>query len=339
MKCLVHLLVFIFMLVCASADVIGAPTMSATPTYNQGLGVIEWEIEITQDASGPPMSVELPFILSPVDGANGFTVSVQGNGGDNTNGTAGNTWYYNETSAGSGTLVWNTQQNAGDEEQNLGNNPFTGTATEGLWIDPGNPQLFAALGSDINLPVPVATLHIASTDGDLSWTNALVSEGGPATSLTGSASSVLVGDMDGDGDYDRTDVNVMRDAINNFANYQATYPGLDGVGRGDVSSSSSLTSADLDLVAPDFDHDYMIAGGDLSVWQSAYGVNAGADGDGNGASDGNDFMLWQQQFGNTFVPSAALSAGAVPEPSSLVLLVAASLVVPMRFRLCFRRTD
>ena len=339
MKFLIHLLVFIFMLVCASADLVAAPTMSATPTYNQGLGVIEWEIEITQDASGPPMSVELPFILSPVDASNGFAVSVQGTGGDNTNGTAGNTWYYNETSAGSATLVWNTQQNASDEEQNLGNNPFTGTFTEGLWIDPNNPQLFAALGSVNNLPVPVPTLHIASSDGDLSWTNAQVSEGGPATILNGSASSVLVGDMDGDADYDRTDVNVMRDAINNFANYQATYPGLDGVGRGDVNGSSSLTSADLDLVAPDFDHDYMITIGDLTVWQGAYGVNANADATGNGLSEGVDFLLWQQQLGNSFVPSAALSVGVVPEPNSLVLFVTASLAVSMRFRLCFRQTD
>ena len=339
MKCLVHLLVLVLILVCGSVDLLAAPTMSATPTYNQGLGVIEWEIEITQDVSVPPMSVELPFILSPVDASNGFAVSLQGTGGDNTNGTAGNTWYYNETSAGSGTLVWNTQQNASDEEQNLGNNPFTGTPTEGLWIDPNNPQLFAALGSDINLPAPVPTLHIASTDGDLSWTNALVSEGGPPTSLTGSASSVLVGDMDGDADYDRTDVNVMRDAINNFGNYQTTYPGLDGVGRGDVNSSSSLTSADLDLVAPDFNHDYMITGGDLNVWQGAFGLNADADADGNGASTGVDFRLWQQQLGNSFVPTAAPSVGSVPEPNSLVLFAIASLAASMRSRLHFGRTD
>ena len=332
MKYLVHLLVFTFMLVYASADLVAAPTLSATPTYNQGLGLIEWEIEITQDASGPSMSVELPFILSPVDGANGFTVSVQGNGGDSTNGAAGNTWYYNETSAGSGTLVWNTQQNSSDEEQNLGNNPFTGTATEGLWIDPVNPQLFAALGSDINLPIPVPTLHIATTDGDLSWTNALVSEGGPATSLTGSISSVLLGDMDGDGDYDRTDVNVMRDAVNNFANYQATYPGLDGVGRGDVNDDSSLTSADLDLVGRDFDSDYMITGSDLSLWQGAYAVNANGDANGDGASTGLDYLMWQRAFGSNFAPVVALSAGAVPEPNSLLLLVAASLLVPMRLR-------
>jgi hypothetical protein len=41
------------------------------------------------------------------------------------------------------------------------------------------------------------------------------------------------------------------------------------------------------------------------------------DADGNGAVDGADYLAWQQQFGTT---PAAPSAGAVPEPASLLLI-------------------
>ncbi len=62
---------------------------------------------IMQDTTDA-LSVELPFTLSAAAPNNGFAVTLQGTGGAAPNGTARNTWYYNETSAGSGTLVWNT---------------------------------------------------------------------------------------------------------------------------------------------------------------------------------------------------------------------------------------
>jgi len=45
------------------------------------------------------------------------------------------------------------------------------------------------------------------------------------------------------------------------------------------------------------------------------------DADGNGAVDGADFLAWQQQFGTTLATPAA---GAIPEPSSVLLVACAA---------------
>ncbi|MDC0934713.1 hypothetical protein OAS39_00400 [Pirellulales bacterium] len=315
--------------VLGTAQTAADSTLGLEYTYNQTLGVIEWEITVTQDGTGA-IAVELPFALSPADSANGFIPTLLDSGVDVTNGGQGNTWYYNESSDGSGVLVMNTQLDAANEEQNVGSNPFTGTGTEGLWIDAANLQVFAALGSDINLPVPVPVLHIASSDGVLSWTNAILTEAGSAFVDAGSATSVVLGDMNGDKNYDRNDVDVVRAALDDFAGYKATFPGLDGVARGDVIGDSTLTTADLSFVAVDFFPNLVVDGFDLTIWESSFGVDSNADANGNGVSGGADFLLWQSELG--VVAASNATANAVPEPAVWRLLAIGVVVLLGRRR-------
>ncbi|MEM8944986.1 MAG: glycoside hydrolase family 30 beta sandwich domain-containing protein [Planctomycetota bacterium] len=72
------------------------------------------------------------------------------------------------------------------------------------------------------------------------------------------------------------------------------------------------------LAASDFDHDGDVDQDDLLVWQNAYGVDTTGDADGNGTTDGMDFLTWQAEFtGSLDAGSATL---AVPEPTSVIVL-------------------
>ena len=69
--------------------------------------------------------------------------------------------------------------------------------------------------------------------------------------------------------------------------------------------------------------------GDLATLLLAFGGTGAADTDGDGDTDGADFLAWQQQFA---VPSSQGMAGAqTPEPSSLALLMIAVAAA------CYRR--
>jgi hypothetical protein len=226
---------------------------------------------------------------------------LRDSGGDATNGAVGQTWYYNESAAGSGTLVWNTQQLASDTEQNVGNNPFTGTETEGLTIDTAMRRLFAALGSDVNMPdvdavlagKQVATLHIASGDGILNWSNAIVAENGTNNLLTGSRNSIRVrGDMNGSGTFTTADIvpfTQMLGGAGGISAYNVTFAGLNGRARGDFTGEGNTTAADITAFTT------CLSGGACGP------PLPGVPGSGAGS----------------------LSGASVPEPASLVLLVIA----------------
>jgi hypothetical protein len=77
-------------------------------------------------------------------------------------------------------------------------------------------------------------------------------------------------------------------------------------------------------VPGDFDGDFTVDGQDLAFWRSDFGNNALSDADNDGDSDGQDFLIWQRNLGMT-VPSTT-AAGAVPEPSSVAMLVFAGVV-------------
>ena len=102
-------------------------------------------------------------------------------------------------------------------------------------------------------------------------------------------------------------------------------------------TSSLITGTGLlqvsTYVAPipgDFDKNGIVDGADLTQWQDDFGQNGDSDADGDGDSDGADFLTWQRNLGSGAMSLA--SSQAVPEPSTLVLLMgmAACCMIPRR---------
>jgi hypothetical protein len=92
-----------------------------------------------------------------------------------------------------------------------------------------------------------------------------------------------------------------------------------------VSFNVSAGSAGL---AGDFTGDAVVDGNDLVRWRSAFGVDAGADANQDGRSDGQDFLIWQR---NLRAGSALPIGATVPEPAAIPLgLVACSGLLACR---------
>jgi hypothetical protein len=231
-----------------------APMVVVTSSYNQAGGYIEWEVAIAKNdpAYTGAMAIELPIVLSAV--SPGFSVALQP-GSDLVNAGPNQTWYYNETSGGSGILLWNTSDppNPGDHMQTIGFNPFTMSISEGLVVNTIAGNIFAALGSAQNLPNPVPTLHIASADAKLTWTNAIVGENGVQyEGISGMATSVMLGDMNGNGSANvADDLSAFSLALNSPADYAAAFPGLDRLARGDVNQDGAFDLLDLGAFVPE----------------------------------------------------------------------------------------
>ena len=119
--------------------------------------------------------------------------------------------------------------------------------------------------------------------------------------------------------------------IGSFASI--SLPMLAGGRRWDVSQL--YVSGALSVLPPfdaDFDEDRDVDGNDLASWKTGIGASGSAthmqgDADGDLDVDGADFLVWQRQFG-----SFATAAAAVPEPTTLGLLVAGTLAMIFRQR-------
>lgn len=70
--------------------------------------------------------------------------------------------------------------------------------------------------------------------------------------------------------------------------------------------------------AGDFDGNGVVDTWDLAKWRSDYGINSDSDADGDGHTDGSDFLIWQRNFDQA---AAAGGLYVVPEPTTLWLLV------------------
>jgi len=95
--------------------------------------------------------------------------------------------------------------------------------------------------------------------------------------------------------------------------------------------------ADPTFLAADFNQDGSVNSVDQGLWAVNFGLNGNADADGDNDSDGSDFLIWQQQFGNSPSPLLAASSTAVPEPTTIALFATAaalSLTVRQRIPTC-----
>ncbi len=79
------------------------------------------------------------------------------------------------------------------------------------------------------------------------------------------------------------------------------------------------------VVQPDFNGDGFVDAADYTVWRDSLGSTTGsvADGDGSGLVDEADYLLWRQYFGQSIPTVDALTETAVPEPSSILICLAA----------------
>ena len=113
------------------------------------------------------------------------------------------------------------------------------------------------------------------------------------------------------------DLRFTSQAVTNFT--------ISNVWIGDAATilPSTLTSQG------DFNHDGIVNNVDYVVWRNSAGqtgANLAADANGNYQIDAGDFNTWRAHFGESVTASAAAlgSGAAVPEPSSLLLLLLSS---------------
>jgi hypothetical protein len=92
----------------------------------------------------------------------------------------------------------------------------------------------------------VATLHIAASDGILSWDEVIIGEDDiQYFDIDGSFNSVTLADMNGDGAVNGLDVTPFVQVLTNLAAYQAARPGLDGVARGNINGDNDANGLDV----------------------------------------------------------------------------------------------
>ncbi len=243
-----------------STSVWAAPSIVAVPSQTvNASGNREWTIRVIPDATagGLPSSlaVELPFTHTA--GALTRPVGIVDNAATQTNSSQANdtaakndSWYYNETVKGSGTILWNTTDpaNVADTTQNTGFNPFTTSVTEGLTTQ-GGVNAFAALGSTIfpTGTTSVDTLHLVTTSGGgiLHLGAAVVGQKDPAGPLSINYSIpaqdfYVTADYDGDGKVGPADLSLLLFA---FGKNYTTQPAWDG--NKPVAASGIVGPADL----------------------------------------------------------------------------------------------
>jgi T5SS/PEP-CTERM-associated repeat protein len=125
------------------------------------------------------------------------------------------------------------------------------------------------------------------------------------------------------------------------ANFDAQFPTLDLIAM-PILQSYYLFVLDPALVGggatgSDFNGDGVVDAADLAIWQTFKGLTTGAsvlqgDADLDGDVDGEDYLLWLEEFTDGVPPSPPPS-GSVPEPAGLALIaIGAMLALGLRPR-------
>lgn len=110
-----------------------------------------------------------------------------------------------------------------------------------------------------------------------------------------------------------------------FAYYCSAH-GFDlGTGRATGMAGIIHVTAPPPPLVGDFNNDHAVNAQDLAKWRGDFGVNSEPNADNDADSDGNDMLLWQQNLGKSSAAASALSA--IPEPSTLPLLIGAAALL------------
>jgi hypothetical protein len=129
-----------------------------------------------------------------------------------------------------------------------------------------------------------------------------------------------VGNVNHDGDAGTPDIP--------FVPFASGYSGVFGVGHVFLSdidfTLDNFRSESLASIPGDFDGDGDVDANDLNDWKAAFGSGDAADANGDGVSDGADFLIWQQNYTGS-LPAVA-SASAVPEPAVATLALPFAVV-------------
>lgn len=97
---------------------------------------------------------------------------------------------------------------------------------------------------------------------------------------------------------------------------------VSGFTLGVVGKSLVLTTGGAAFPPGDFDKNGVVNAADLAQWKGDFGINADSDGNGDGKTDGSDFLIWQRNYtGGSALPAVASSAATVPEPASGVIVL------------------
>jgi hypothetical protein len=92
----------------------------------------------------------------------------------------------------------------------------------------------------------------------------------------------------------------------------------------------------IPVVPGDFDFSGTVTANDYAVWRNNFGsfTNAAADANGNGRVDAADYVIWRNNLGQSGVGAGtgSLAQSGVPEPSSVAMALAGSLIFAGRRR-------
>ena len=109
--------------------------------------------------------------------------------------------------------------------------------------------------------------------------------------------------------------------------------GLGNLFNASVAPRSIMTfiipAAPEPVLFGDYNGDNIVNAADYTVWRNNLGVatddNILNRGDGNAGIDENDYVVWKQNYGVVYMPGSGGLSSAVPEPSTIVMVLMGGL--------------
>ncbi len=139
-----------------------------------------------------------------------------------------------------------------------------------------------------------------------------------------------------------TDADLVADLLGEAAlrGFRGEYEITIAFGDETQTFPATLTEAGLTLslsldsaYAADFDQDRDVDHDDLLAWQNSYGLGPGGDANGDGQTNGTDFLIWQSQSG---LPAITATSTTIPEPTTLGLATLVFLGSLLSRRIVYR---